>query len=154
MQQSKFVAEQELVQAYVEKLPNAARNRDTWAAELLLRSMIDVLRNRQPLPPNWADFLAEALEKAIAKPKLAGATLGLVPRRARPSQDGKLQRDRKMVIDLILLNRKGIPLEDSRGVDGAYTLVARQWTKSKPTVMRAWRDNQALLRKLKKVDTK
>jgi hypothetical protein len=133
---------------------SAARNRDTNAARQLLQWIIDGLRTHRELPPEWADFLVDALTQALANPKHAGAALGLIAKRKRPQLASKWKNERELVIAVTLLKRKGVPLKGTRGNSGAFALVADQCHTSVRTVERAWDAGKVMQRTLRKVGTK
>lgn len=126
----------DLASALVKVAPDLASSRNPEAARQLLTWIVEGLRRFRALPPDWADFVADALEKSLTNPKHAGAAFGLVAKRKRPVSATKVHRDRELAAAVEALRRKGVPLKDGRR-DGAYTLAGRQFHTSARTAQRA-----------------
>jgi hypothetical protein len=135
-----------MVRALVESLPASARARNPKAAGMLLRSIVKALRSHDPLLPAWDDYLADALEQAMANPKHAGAALGLIAKRARPHSSHKTLRDGELAFSVERLKRTGIALKGGRKGIGAFAQVACSHHTSVRTVQRAWDAHKALLK--------
>lgn len=127
-------------------LIEGAKLRKVRSAEWLISRVIVALRSGAEISQPVREFLAGALELAIASPKHAGAALGLVPPKARPGSD---MGGRAVKIGLFLEARKkeGLPLKSSRvDLEGAFALAALKFHMSESGVERAW----ATYREMKK----
>jgi hypothetical protein len=101
-----------------------ARGGDRVSAVSLLREAVRALRARAPLYPEEADFLADAIDEAIAMPKSAAKALGLAFPEGRP------RMSRGKSVDLILAGRavhnlvhdptSPVPLDDGQGADDGW----------------------------------
>ena len=128
----------DLAQALLDGVLGGARHRDPACAKQLLEWMCEAIDRGEPLRSDWAKFLTDALRKAVANPKRAGAALGLIAPRKRPASASKLDRDFELVMDIFVLRRSGIPLKDSRKGLGCFSQVAENRNVSYRIVDRAW----------------
>ncbi|MEZ5461089.1 hypothetical protein [Dokdonella sp.] len=117
-------------------LIEGAKMRNVRSAEWLMSRVIAALRSGAEISQPVREFLAGALELAIASPNCAGAALGLVPPKARP---GSNMGGRAVKIGLFLEARRkeGLPLKSSRS-DGAFALAASKFNMSESGIERAW----------------
>jgi len=140
----------ELAIAMTQGALDGARNRQPQSAQVLLSWICESLRKYRALSPEWADFIAEALEKAVENPKRAGVALGLIGKRQRPRTYGKWRRDDELAAKVRALQLQGMPLKDGRRGNGAFTHVANESHVGKRTVERAWKDKIAFIRRYAK----
>lgn len=116
-----------------------ARERSVRNATSLISCFVSDLRSGAVISQRAREFFADALERAVADPKNAGAELGLIPPKARPKKH-TAATDAKVGLYLAAKVKNGIPLRSSkRFPEGAFASAAKKFHMSESNIERAWK---------------
>lgn len=123
---------------------------DTSAAARLIERISEKLRADDALDEAERFYLLGALGESVRMPKRAGVALGLLRSKGRPKQLSS--RTLEMGLEVEVLHSTGVPLEDGRHGDGAFTQVGKRLGASQSTVKRAWEIQKGLRDSMKRQD--
>jgi len=121
-----------------------AKERSVRNATWLISCFVSDLRSGAPISQRAREFFAEALERAVANPKNAGAALGLIPPKARPKKDTGTS-DTKVGLYLEAKVKSGFPLRSGkRFPEGAFASAAKKFHMSESNIERAWKRHREI----------